>query len=257
MRVTPKKHLGQHFLHDENIARKIASSIKPAGKYKTVLEIGPGMGVLTKYLLENKEFETWVVEVDRESVAYLEAHYPQLKDQIISWDFLKLDLAARFHEPIGIIGNFPYNISSQILFRVLEFRSMVPEACGMFQKEVAERIASKPGNKTYGILSVLLQAWYDIEYLFTVSEHVFSPPPKVKSAVIRLRRNAVEKLDCDEQFFTEVVKTSFNQRRKTLRNALRIFEIIPGHEQDALFTKRAEQLSVADFVRLTSLVRKR
>lgn len=257
MTVSAKKHLGQHFLRDENIARKIAASLEPNGQYKTVLEIGPGMGVLTKHLLQRDEFTTWVVEVDRESVAYLQEHYPQLQPRIIAWDFLKLDLADKFSEPFAVIGNFPYNISSQILFRILDFRDRVPEAAGMFQKEVAERVAAKPGNKTYGILSVLVQAWYSIEYLFTVSEHVFSPPPKVKSAVIRLRRNSTTSLACDEKLFTEVVKAGFNQRRKTLRNALHAFEIIPGNEGHVFFTKRAEQLSVEDFVQLTLLVRKR
>lgn len=257
MTVSAKKHLGQHFLRDENIARKIAASLEPKGQYQTVLEIGPGMGVLTKHLLQRAEFTTWVVEVDRESVAYLQEHYPQLQPRIIAWDFLKLDLAEKFSEPFAVIGNFPYNISSQILFRILDFRDRVPEAAGMFQKEVAERVAAKPGNKTYGILSVLVQAWYSIEYLFTVSEHVFFPPPKVKSAVIRLRRNSTTSLACDEKLFTEVVKAGFNQRRKTLRNALHAFEIIPGNEGHVFFTKRAEQLSVEDFVQLTLLVRKR
>lgn len=256
MTVSAKKHLGQHFLRDENIAKKIAAAIQPEGNYATVLEIGPGMGVLTKHLLQREEFTTWVVEVDRESVAYLEEHYPELKPRIIAWDFLKLDLSERFSEPFAVIGNFPYNISSQILFRILEFRDLVPEAAGMFQKEVAERVAAKPGSKTYGILSVLVQAWYDIKYLFTVSEHVFSPPPKVKSGVIRLKRNATDRLACDEKFFIEVVKAGFNQRRKTLRNALRAFEIIPGNEDHIFFTKRAEQLSVEDFVQLTLLLRK-
>ncbi len=256
MKVAAKKHLGQHFLHDENIARKIVESLQPNGKYKTAVEVGPGMGVLTKYLLQREEFETWVVEVDRESVTYLSAHYPSLSPRILSWDFLKIDLAERFTEPFAVIGNFPYNISSQILFKVLENRDLVPEMVGMFQKEVAERIASKPGNKTYGILSVLVQAWYDIKYLFTVNPGVFNPPPKVKSAVIRLTRNKETKLGCDEKLFTEVVKAGFNQRRKTLRNALHAFEIIPGNEEHIFFTKRAEQLSVEDFVQLALLLRK-
>ncbi len=256
MKVSAKKHLGQHFLHDENIARKIVESLQPNGKYKTVVEVGPGMGVLTKYLLQREEFETWVVEVDRESVAYLNEHYPALSPRILSWDFLKIELSERFTEPFAVIGNFPYNISSQILFKVLENRDLVPEMVGMFQKEVAERIASKPGNKTYGILSVLVQAWYDIKYLFTVNPGVFNPPPKVKSAVIRITRNKETKLGCDEKLFTEVVKAGFNQRRKTLRNALHAFEIIPGNEGHIFFTKRAEQLSVEDFVQLTLLLGK-
>jgi 16S rRNA (adenine1518-N6/adenine1519-N6)-dimethyltransferase len=257
MTVRAKKHLGQHFLRDENIARKIADCLKPNGRYKKVLEIGPGMGVLTKYLLENKEFETSVVEIDRESVAFLEENYPEIKERIISKDFLRMEIKDYFNEPLAVIGNFPYNISSQILFKILENRDLVPEAAGMFQKEVAQRIAAKEGNKTYGILSVLVQAWYKIEYLFSVSEHVFSPPPKVKSAVIRLERNATTKLACDEKLFVEVVKAGFNQRRKTLRNALHPFEIIPGNEGNEYFTKRAEQLTVEDFVQLTLLVRKR
>ena len=257
MSVKPKKHLGQHFLRDENIARKISETLQPNGRYKKVLEVGPGMGVLTKYLLENKLFETSVVEIDRESVAYLEEYYPELKYRIISKDFLKINLEEIFDEPFALIGNFPYNISSQILFKILDHRDLIPEAAGMFQKEVAQRIAAKPGSKTYGILSVLTQAWYKIDYLFSVSEHVFSPPPKVKSAVIRLERNETKKLDCDEKLFVEVVKAGFNQRRKTLRNALHPFEIIPGNEGNEYFTKRAEQLTVQDFIQLTLLVRKR
>jgi 16S rRNA (adenine1518-N6/adenine1519-N6)-dimethyltransferase len=257
MSVRAKKHLGQHFLRDENIARKIADCLKPQGRYKKVLEIGPGMGMLTKYLLKNEEFETWVVEIDRESVTFLEENFPEIKPRIISKDFLKYNIADQFHEPVAVIGNFPYNISSQILFKVLENRDLVPEAAGMFQKEVAQRIAAKSGSKTYGILSVLVQAWYKIEYLFSVSEHVFSPPPKVKSAVIRLERNETMQLDCDEKLFVEVVKAGFNQRRKTLRNALHAFEIIPGNEGHVYFTQRAEQLTVEDFVQLTLLVRKR
>lgn len=256
MSVRAKKHLGQHFLRDENIARKIAESLKHTDRYKKVLEVGPGMGVLTKYLLANENFETWVVEIDRESVAFLEENYPQLKSRIISRDFLRYDLSGTFNEPFAVIGNFPYNISTQILFKALEYRDQVPEIAGMFQKEVAQRLASKPGSKTYGIISVLLQAWYKIEYLFSVSEHVFSPPPKVKSGVIRLTRNEVDKLPCDEKLFIEVVKAAFNQRRKTLRNALHAFEILPGNEDHIFFTKRAEQLSVADFISLTLLVRK-
>jgi 16S rRNA (adenine1518-N6/adenine1519-N6)-dimethyltransferase len=257
MTVRAKKHLGQHFLRDENIARKISETLHPDNCYKKVLEVGPGMGVLTKYLLENKLVETSVVEIDRESVSYLEEMYPELKHRIISKDFLKINLAEIFDEPFAIIGNFPYNISSQILFKILDNRDLIPEAAGMFQKEVAQRIAAKPGSKTYGILSVLTQAWYKIDYLFSVSEHVFSPPPKVKSGVIRLRRNDTKKLECDEKLFVEVVKAGFNQRRKTLRNALHAFEIIPGTESNIYFTKRAEQLSVEDFIQLTLLVRKR
>lgn len=252
--VAPKKHLGQHFLRDENIARKIAESLERSTPYNKVLEVGPGMGVLTKYLLEQDKFETWVVELDRESVAYLQLHYPQLDGRIIAADFLHLDLRTHFNEPFAVIGNFPYNISSQILFKVLEVRDLVPEIVGMFQKEVAERVASKPGNKVYGIISVLIQAYYDIEYLFTVHENVFHPPPKVKSAVIRLKRNNTVKLACNEKQFIAVVKAGFNQRRKTLRNALHAFKRKPGFENHEYFTKRAEQLSVADFVALTEML---
>ncbi len=250
MFVRAKKHLGQHFLKDENIARNITESLTGHGNYKQVLEIGPGTGVLTKYLLEDKRFDFSVVEVDTESVEFLKQNYPQLKGKIIEGDFLKKDFAI---ENCAIIGNFPYNISSQIFFKVLEHRNQVPEVVCMIQKEVAQRISSPPGNKEYGILSVLLSAFYDIEYLFTVSESVFVPPPKVKSAVIRLKRNNTVSLDCDEKQFFNVVKTAFNQRRKTLRNALKSFTFATGSENN-LFTKRAEQLSVAEFVELTKLI---
>lgn len=246
--VRAKKHLGQHFLKDENIARRIADSL--TGEVKQVLEIGPGMGVLTKYLVDKPELNFCAIEIDTESVAYLNQHYPDLK--IIEGDFLRLDASTLFQDSFAIIGNFPYNISSQILFKVYENRNMVPEVVGMFQKEVAERVAAKPGSKTYGILSVLLSAFYDIEYLFTVDEHVFNPPPKVKSAVIRLRRNQVSVLECDEKLFTTIVKTGFNQRRKTMRNALkplgRSLEAIP----EELLSKRAEQLSVEDYIIITT-----
>lgn len=246
--VRAKKHLGQHFLKDENIARRIADSL--TGDVKQVLEIGPGMGVLTKYLVDKLELNFCAIEIDTESVAYLNQHYPHLK--VIEGDFLRLDASTLFQDSFAIIGNFPYNISSQILFKVYESRNMVPEVVGMFQKEVAERVAAKPGSKTYGILSVLLSAFYDIEYLFTVDEHVFNPPPKVKSAVIRLRRNQVSTLECDEKLFTTIVKTGFNQRRKTMRNALkplgRNLEAIP----EELLSKRAEQLSVKDYIIITT-----
>ena len=201
MEVRAKKALGQHFLRDENIARQIAESLTGATHH--VLEVGPGMGVLTKYLLANPDLDFHAIEIDRESVAYLHDHYPAL--HVIEGDFLELNLSQLFSEPFAVIGNFPYNISSQILFKVYDYRDQVPAVVGMFLKEVAERVAARPGSKTYGILSVLLSAFYDIEYLFTVHEHVFSPPPKVKSAVIRLRRNDVQRLDCDEQLFTRVV----------------------------------------------------
>lgn len=245
--VRAKKFLGQHFLTDEKIAQRIVDSLSPDANH--VLEIGPGMGVLTKYLITRANTDFHVVEIDRESVAWLHEKYPGL--DVIEGDFLKYDTSALFHDTYAIIGNFPYNISSQILFRVFEQRDRVHEVVGMFQKEVAERVTAAPGSKTYGILSVLLSAFYKKEYLFTVHENVFNPPPKVKSAVIRLIRNEVEKLPCDEQLFVQTVKAGFNQRRKTLRNALRSI----GAPIDALpadlLSKRAEQLSVDDFIILT------
>lgn len=248
--VRAKKFLGQHFLTDEGIARRIVGSLAPESHH--VLEIGPGMGVLTKYLINRPDTDFHVVEIDRESVAYLHDHHPTL--DVIEGDFLKLDLNTLFHEPYAIIGNFPYNISSQILFRVFECRNQVGEVVGMFQKEVAERVAEKPGSKTYGILSVLLGAFFEAEYLFTVHENVFNPPPKVKSAVIRLTRNNVSHLECDEQLFVQVVKAGFNQRRKTLRNALRSaglpVDAVPGET----LAKRAEQLSVGEFITLTKTI---
>lgn len=247
MEVRAKKYLGQHFLKDENIARQIAESL--TGSTTHVLEIGPGMGVLTKYLHANEALDFHAIEIDTESVVYLHDHYPTL--HVIEGDFLALDLNELFSEPFAVIGNFPYNISSQILFKVYDNRNQIPEMVGMFQKEVAERVAAKPGSKTYGILSVLLSAFYDIEYLFTVHEHVFNPPPKVKSAVIRLRRNTTQALSCDEQLFTKVVKIGFNQRRKTLRNALKQLNLPLDKVPENLLALRAEQLSVADFVAIT------
>jgi 16S rRNA (adenine1518-N6/adenine1519-N6)-dimethyltransferase len=251
--VNPKKHLGQHFLRDENIARKIAELVNP--DYPLVLEIGPGTGVLSKYLLQDKRLDPWFMEIDRESVAYLTNTYPEMTDRLIQADFLKYDLerfpAQGQKTKFSVIGNFPYNISTQILFRVLENRDRIPEVTGMFQKEVAERIAAPPGNKTYGIISVLLQAFYHIDYLFTVSETVFFPPPKVKSAVIRLRRNDTTTLDCDESLFVRVVKTGFNQRRKTLRNSLGTMTRKPLGPYSGL---RPERLGVADFVALTRIL---
>jgi len=243
--VKPKKNLGQHFLRNEDIARQIAESIVSGPK--NVLEIGPGMGVLTKYLIEQGYENFNVVEIDRESVEYLQQHYPALREHIWSKDFLALDLAGLFEQNLTIIGNFPYNISSQILFKVLDYKELVNEVVGMFQKEVAERVAAKPGNRQYGILSVLLQAFYDIEYLFTVDEHQFFPPPKVKSAVIRLTRNPDKQLNCAENLFKHVVKSAFNQRRKTLRNSLSQFEFSDEYRQNSIFTKRPEQLSVQEF----------
>jgi len=246
--VQPKKNLGQHFLKDEGIARRIAESLTGEG-YNTVLEIGPGMGVLTTFLIERGFPDFRVIEIDNESVHFLQANFPDLKN-IIRGDFLSMDIDSEFPEKIGIIGNFPYNISTQILFKVLKNREKVVEVAGMLQKEVAERICAGPGSKTYGIMSVLLQAFYSAEYLFTVSEHVFSPPPKVKSGVIRLVRNDVKNLDCDEVLFFRVVKACFNQRRKTLRNSVRAaFELKRDDYHE--FGNRPEQLSVAQFVELT------
>lgn len=247
MEVHAKKFLGQHFLKDENIARQIADSLTATTPH--VLEIGPGMGVLTKYLYNKEGLDFHAIEIDRESVAYLHEHYPTL--HVIEGDFLALDLSTLFSEPFAVIGNFPYNISSQILFKVFDNRNCIPELVGMFQKEVAERVAAKPGSKTYGILSVLLSAFYNIEYLFTVHENVFNPPPKVKSAVIRLRRNDVTSLECDETLFVKVVKIGFNQRRKTLRNALKQLSLPLDAVPAQLLSLRAEQLSVNDFITLT------
>jgi 16S rRNA (adenine1518-N6/adenine1519-N6)-dimethyltransferase len=247
--VRPKKHLGQHFLHDENIARKIIGYL-PADA-KNIVEVGAGTGVLSKYLLGNNSWNPFFFEIDTESVEFLRRKLPDITGRLIDADFLSHDL-SQLPSPFLLIGNFPYNISTQILFRVLEFRDRIPEVIGMFQKEVAERIASPPGSKKYGILSVLLQAYYSIEYLFTVNETVFYPQPKVKSGVIRLKRNSTEKLDCDESLFFEVVKTAFNQRRKTLRNALKGLITGDSGNIDALLGKRAEQLSVQEFVKLTN-----
>lgn len=248
--VKAKKFLGQHFLTDENIAARIVESLSPDSHH--VLEIGPGMGVLTKYLITKGDADFHVVEIDRESVAYLHDHYPTL--DVIEGDFLKYDLTALFHDSFSIIGNFPYNISSQILFKVYDNREQVTEVVGMFQKEVAERVAAGPGSKTYGILSVLLSAFYDIEYLFTVHEHVFNPPPKVKSAVIRLRRNDVKHLECGEKLFVQVVKAGFNQRRKTLRNALKQLNMPIENIGEDILAKRAEQLSVEQFIDITKTI---
>lgn len=252
-KVTAKKHLGQHFLKDENIAAQIADTLTLQG-YNQVLEIGPGMGVLTKYLLE-KPIDTYVIEIDRESVAYLEQHYPKLHGKILSKDFLKYNINEVFNDqPLAIIGNFPYNISTQIVFKTLELRAQIPEFSGMFQKEVAERICEKKGSKTYGILSVLVQAFYDAEYLFTVGEHVFNPPPKVKSGVLRLIRKENYHLPCDEKLFFQVVKTAFQQRRKTLRNSLKSLNLSDNLREDTIFDLRPEQLAVAQFIELTQKI---
>ncbi len=246
--VKPKKRLGQHFLMDQNIALKIVESL--GSEVSDVLEIGPGTGVLTQFLLNRPEINLHVVEIDRESVAYLEEHFKQLK-HIWSEDFLKAEISEKFSGNFSIIGNFPYNISSQIFFRVLQMRNRVPEVVGMIQKEVAERIAAPHGKKTYGILSVLLQTFYDIEYLFTVSENVFNPPPKVKSAVVRLTRNKRKELPCDEDLFVKVVKAAFNLRRKMLRNSLKtICENLPAEYAE----KRPEQISVQEFIDLTCAI---
>ena len=249
--IRPKKHLGQHFLHDENIARKIIGYLPD--KAINILEIGPGTGILTKYLLSNKDLTSFFLEIDPESVRFLNQTFPEIADKLIHADILHYDLSL-IPAPFTIIGNFPYNISTQILFKVIEYRKIIPEVLGMFQKEVAERVASPPGSKKYGILSVLLQAYYNIDYLFSVSENVFYPPPSVQSGVIRLRRNDVEKLECDEDLFFRVVKTAFNQRRKTLRNALKSLNQGGTGISSPLLDKRAEQLSVADFVFLTNVL---
>ena len=247
--VKAKKHLGQHFLKDLNIAQKIADTLSLAN-YKKVVEIGAGMGVLTQFLLK-KDTQVYVVEIDKESVAYLEAHYPELRGKIIADDFLKYDIAGYLREPFAIIGNFPYNISTQIVFKLLELRDYVPEFSGMFQKEVAERICEREGSKTYGILSVLVQAFYEATYLFTVSEGVFNPPPKVKSGVLRLVRKPDYHLDCDEALFFIIVKTAFNQRRKTLRNSLKPLLTNESLKKNSIFDKRPEQLPWQDFVFIT------
>ena len=249
-KVRAKKHLGQHFLKDLGIARDIAHSLS-LNNYSKVLEVGPGMGVLTQFLI-TLDTETFVIEIDKESVSYLKKHYRELDNHLIEGDFLKLPLQEIFKEPIAIIGNFPYNISSQILFKAINYKDLIPEIVGMFQKEVAERVVSPPGSKKYGITSVLLQCYYDVEYLFTVDETVFDPPPKVKSAVIRLRRNDRDKLDCDEKKFIQVVKTAFGQRRKTLRNALKSLNLVDENTASQYLSLRAEQLSVEDFMNLTS-----
>ncbi len=252
--VRAKKYLGQHFLRDTEIARRIAESLTP-GLASNVLEIGPGMGVLTQFLIENQNFKLTAVEIDKESVDYLHVHYPTL--EVVEGDFLKMNLKTDFENKFSIIGNFPYNISSQIFFKVLDNREQVPQVVCMIQKEVAERIASRPGKKAYGILSVLMQAFYTIDYLFTVHEHVFDPPPKVKSAVIRFTRNEVQHLECDEKLFRTVVKTAFNQRRKTLRNSLNpLVEKGNSVYSDTIFDKRPEQLSVEEFVLLTNMIAK-
>ncbi|MDM8257234.1 16S rRNA (adenine(1518)-N(6)/adenine(1519)-N(6))-dimethyltransferase RsmA [Phocaeicola barnesiae] len=254
--VRPKKFLGQHFLKDLQVAQDIADTVDTCPDIP-ILEVGPGMGVLTQFLIP-KGRPLKVVELDFESVAYLKENFVQLGDNIIEQDFLKMDLNSLFDgKPFVLTGNYPYNISSQIFFKMLEYKDLIPCCTGMIQKEVAERIAAKPGNKTYGILSVLIQAWYRVEYLFTVHEHVFNPPPKVKSAVIRMTRNETQDLGCNEKLFKQIVKTTFNQRRKTLRNSISpILDKNSPLSADPLFNKRPEQLSVEDFIELTNRVEK-
>jgi 16S rRNA (adenine1518-N6/adenine1519-N6)-dimethyltransferase len=252
-KVTPKKHLGQHFLKDESIAIAIADAISYTG-YDDILEIGPGMGVLTKYLLV-KDINTFVIEIDNESVEYLGKNYPKLEGKIISKDFLKYNINEVFDgKQFAIIGNFPYNISTQIVFKTLEMRNQIPEFAGMFQKEVAERICEKKGTKAYGILSVLVQAFYDAEYLFTVNEDVFVPPPKVKSGVLRLKRKENFSLPCSEKLFFTVVKTAFQQRRKTLRNSLKTLSLSDALRLDTVLDLRPEQLDYHQFIALTQKI---
>ncbi|MBC8053149.1 MAG: 16S rRNA (adenine(1518)-N(6)/adenine(1519)-N(6))-dimethyltransferase RsmA [Sphingobacteriaceae bacterium] len=252
--VRAKKHLGQHFLTDKNIASKIVESLRPAEKYSQVLEVGPGMGILSDFLLQKTEYETFLIDLDEESVQFLKRKYPQLGDRLINGDFLELDFKKAFQGKLGIIGNFPYNISSQIIFKILDNRDIVPEMVGMFQKEVAERCSAKPGTKAYGIITVLINAYYKVEYLFTVKAGVFNPPPKVLSAVIRLTRNEVEELNCDEKLFWKVVKAGFNQRRKTLRNALSSLINKENMGDEPMLDLRAERLTVGDFVELTNKI---
>lgn len=252
MSVRPKKHLGQHFLTDLNIAQNIAGALTGVD-YQDVLEVGPGMGALTQYLLQTKH-TIHAIEVDNESVDYLNTNFPKLQPNLIFGDFLKCNLAKDFPSPLAIIGNFPYNISSQILFKTIENRKQIPEFVGMFQKEVAERICEPPGSKAYGILSVLTQSFYDTEYLFNVNRFVFDPPPKVASAVLRLRRKETIDLNCDERLYFRVVKTAFQQRRKTLRNSLKTFSLSTNLKEDTIFGQRPEQLGVSDFVRITNLI---
>ena len=266
-RVRAKKSLGQHFLTDQSIAQAIVDALGSGESYSpvlNVLEVGPGMGVLTQYLLQREDIDLKLVEIDGESVDYLLTHFPGIQGKLLQADFLRLPLEKYFPGQFRIIGNFPYNISSQIFFKVLDYRDRIPEVVGMVQKEVAERLAEKPGSKTYGILSVLLQAWYDIEYLFTVGSGAFAPPPKVQSAVIRLRRNARTDLGCDEALFKTIVKTSFGQRRKTLRNSLKPLLKAKAEREgwdesqlavfsaDPVFDLRPERLGVEDFIALTN-----
>ena len=247
-----KKSYGQHFLTNEEITSNIADAF--VGNHKNVLEVGPGRGMLTKYLLE-KDYHLLVVEADRDMVNFLRKNFPALQNNIVSADFLKVPIDSLFqNEPFALIGNFPYNISSQILFKMIEHKELIPEMVGMFQKEVAERVISKPGNKTYGVVSVLIQAWYEGEYLFTVDKSNFNPPPKVQSGVIRLRRRNIDQLGCDEKLFKTVVKQAFSQRRKMLRNTMKPFLAGNALLDEPLFTQRPERLSVDDFIKLTNII---
>lgn len=250
--VRAKKHLGQHFLNDKNAAQKIVEALDPKLGFSQVLEVGPGMGVLSDFLLQKEEYETYLIDVDEESIAYLDDKYPQLGKRLIHGDFLNLDFSKYFGEKMAVIGNFPYNISSQILFKILDERQRVVQMTGMFQKEVAERCTAKAGSKEYGILSVFLQAYYKVEYLFTVKAGAFNPPPKVLSGVIRMTRNDREQLNCDEKLFWRVVKAGFNQRRKTLRNSLSVVVPKDKMSDNPLYELRAERLTVDDFVGLTN-----
>ncbi|AIM38712.1 16S rRNA methyltransferase [Sphingobacterium sp. ML3W] len=250
--VRAKKHLGQHFLNDKNAAQKIVNALDPKLGFTQVLEVGPGMGVLSDFLLQNDAYETWMIDVDDESIEFLADKYPQLEHRLIHGDFLNLDFAQHFGEKMAIIGNFPYNISSQILFKILDERNRVVQMTGMFQKEVAERCTAKSGSKEYGILSVFLQAYYHVEYLFTVKAGAFNPPPKVLSGVIRMTRNERAALDCDEKLFWRVVKSGFNQRRKTLRNSLSAVVPKDKMSDNPLYELRAERLTVNDFIVLTN-----
>jgi 16S rRNA (adenine1518-N6/adenine1519-N6)-dimethyltransferase len=250
--VRAKKHLGQHFLNDENIAFNIVNALNEKCQTPDILEVGPGMGVLTKYLLQNTNFKTWAIDLDKESIAYLQTHYPQLENRLLEADFLALNFDNYFKYEFSLVGNFPYNISSQIVFTLIDKRHKIPLMVGMFQKEVAERLGAKPRTKDYGILSVITQAYFDVEYLFTVPETVFTPPPKVKSGVVRLMRKNTE-LGCDPKKFKQVVKLAFNQRRKKLSNAIN--SLVQDKSLITEFAdKRAEELSVQDFVRLTIIL---
>ena len=257
MEVRAKKALGQHFLTDQSVARAIVAALSADSPVRDVLEIGPGMGVLSQYMVQREDIDLKLIEIDSESVEYLLTHLPGMEGRLMEGDYLRLDMSRIFPGPYRVIGNFPYNISSQIFFKILEDKDRVPEVVCMIQKEVADRIAEKPGSKVYGILSVLLQAWYDIEYVISVGPGAFVPPPKVHSAVIRLRRNARTELVCDERLFKQVVKTAFNQRRKTLRNALKPLLPEGADTSDPIFDLRAERLGVEDFVRLTLLLQPR